>query len=284
MLVREVLAALAPAAGMTVADGTVGAGGHAAKLAAAVGETGRVVGVDRDPLMLGFARKALDPYPWATVRHASHDELRAVLDDLHVDRLDGVLLDLGLSSDQLSDRTRGFGIDAGGPLDLRFDATVGRPASDLLATADESELARIFTEYGEHPRAERVAAEIVRRRASRPVATSEELAALVADVAPAAGKTHPATRVFQALRIAVNDELGRVERTLREVLPAVLKPGGRAAILTFHSLEDRLVKHAFRDAAVWADVPNKPTAGTPSELRLNPRARSAKLRTATLRG
>ena len=284
VLVREVLAALALAPGMAVADGTVGAGGHAAKLAAAVGPTGRVVGVDRDPLMLAFAETALVPYPWAAVRRASHSDLRAVLDDLGVDRVDGVLLDLGLSSDQLSDRTRGFGIDAGGPLDLRFDASAGEPAADLLATADEAELARIFTEYGEHPAAAAVAAAVVRRRSADPVRTAGDLADLVAGLAPAGGKTHPATRIFQALRIAVNDELGHVARTLSDVLPAVLRPGGRAAVLTFHSLEDRLVKDAFRDAAVWTPLTKKPVAGSPSEIRLNPRARSAKLRAATLAG
>ena len=284
VLVREVLAALVLTPGMAVADGTAGAGGHAARLAAAVGQAGRVIGVDRDPLMLAHATKALEPYPWATLTHASHSELRAVLDGLGVDRVDGVLLDLGLSSDQLSDRTRGFGIDAGGPLDLRFDASTGESAAALLATADGAELARIFTEYGEHPAADRVAAEVVRRRSNRPVETSEELAELVAAACPAGGKTHPATRIFQALRIAVNDELGHVERTLSEVLPAVLMPGGRAAVLTFHSLEDRLVKRAFRDSAVWTGVPKKPVLGTPSEVRLNPRARSAKLRTAVLAG
>ena len=284
VLVREVLAALKLAPGMTVADGTVGAGGHAAQLADAVGPAGRVIGVDRDPMMLRFAAHALRDRPQATLRHASHSELRAVLDELSVDRVDAVLLDLGLSSDQLADRDRGFGIAAGGPLDLRFDTSAGLPAADLLATADEAELARVFTDYGEEPAAARIAAEIIRRRSRQPIRTAGELAELVAGVIPGGGKTHPATRVFQALRIAVNDELGHVERTLTEVLPAVLKPDGRAAALTFHSLEDRLAKRAFRDPAVWADAPKKPTVGAPSELRLNPRARSAKLRTATLRG
>ena len=285
-MVREVLAALAPAAGMTVVDGTVGAGGHAAKLAAAVGPTGRVLGVDRDPLMLSHAAAALAPFPHASVRQASHSELRRVLDESGVDRADGVLLDLGLSSDQLADEARGFSFQladgrGGGPLDLRFDPTAGRPAADLLANEDEAELTRLFTEYGEHPAAARVAAEVVRRRSHDPVRTAEALAALVADVAPGPG-SHPATRIFQALRIAVNDELAHVGRTLSDTLPAVLKPGGRAAVLTFHSLEDRLVKRAFADADRWRTVGKKPTAPSPSEVRLNPRARSAKLRVAEL--
>ena len=283
VLVREVLAALALAPGMVAVDGTVGAGGHAAKLAAAVGPTGRVIGVDRDPLMLRHAAAALEPFPWAAVFHASHSELRRVLDELGVDRIDAVLLDLGLSSDQLADRSRGFGIDAGGPLDLRFDPTAGGPAADLLADLPEHELTRVFEDYGEHPAAAKVAGEIVRRRGSDPVRTAGDLAELVAGIVPASGKTHPATRIFQALRIAANDELGHVERTLADVLPAILKPGGgRAAVLTFHSLEDRLVKEAFRDAAVWRAAGKKPVVGSPSEIRLNPRARSAKLRAATL--
>ena len=207
-----------------------------------------------------------------------------MLDELDVDRVDGALLDLGLSSDQLADADRGFGFAAGGPLDLRFDPTAGVPAADWLATAGEAEIAAALADHGEEPAADKIAAEVVRRRGSAPVRTATDLAGLVAEIVPAKGRTHPATRTFQAVRIAVNDELGHVERTLRDVLPAVLRPGGRAAVLTFHSLEDRLVKAAFRDAAVWADVPKKPTAGTPSEVRLNPRARSAKLRTATLRG
>ncbi|MFH5806482.1 16S rRNA (cytosine(1402)-N(4))-methyltransferase RsmH [Alienimonas sp. DA493] len=285
VLVREVLTALALQPGLTVVDGTVGAGGHAAKIAAAVGRTGRVIGVDRDALMLRHAAEALAPFPWATVHQASHSELRGVLDDAGVDRADAVLLDLGLSSDQLADETRGFAFQlgdgrGGGPLDLRFDVRHGRPAADLLVEADEAELTRIFTDYGEHPRAAAIAAEIVRRRDAAPIRFADELAALVESVAPAGGGSHPAVRIFQALRIAVNDELGHVERTLADVLPAVLKPGGRAAILTFHSLEDRLVKRAFVEANGWRPLGKKPVTATPSEIRLNPRARSAKLRTA----
>ncbi len=278
-------AALALAPGAIVLDGTVGAGGHAAKIAAAVGPTGRVIGVDRDPLMLGHAAAALKPYPWAVVRQASHSDLRDVLDELGVDRADAALLDLGLSSDQLADETRGFSFAVGdgrggGPLDLRFDTRHGRPAAALLADADETELARLFSEYGEHPRAAAIAAEVVRRRTADPVRTAPELAELVAAAAPAASGSHPATRIFQALRIAVNDELSHVERTLSETLPTVLKPGGRAVILTFHSLEDRLVKRAFVEANGWRPLAKKPATATPSEIRLNPRARSAKLRSA----
>ena len=285
MLVREVLAALALKPGMSAADGTVGAGGHAAKLAAAVGPGGRLIGVDRDPMMLRHAAEALAPFPWATVHQASHSELRDVLDEQGVDRLDAALLDLGLSSDQLADETRGFGFAVGdgrggGPLDLRFDAERGRPAADLLAEEDETELTRIFTEYGEHPKAEAIAAEVVRRRPADPVRTATDLAELVLAVAPAGSGSHPATRIFQALRIAVNDELSHVERTLRDTLPAVLKPGGRAAVLTFHSLEDRLAKRAFVEEHGWRPLAKKPVTATPSEIRLNPRARSAKLRAA----
>ena len=270
---------------MAVADGTVGAGGHAAKLAAAVGPGGRLIGVDRDPMMLRHAAEALAPFPWASVHRASHSELRDVLNERGVDRLDAALLDLGLSSDQLADETRGFGFAVGdgrggGPLDLRFDPDRGRPAAELLADEDEAELARLFAEYGEHPQADAIAAEIVRRRPADPVRTATDLADLVQTVAPVGSGSHPATRIFQALRIAVNDELSHVERTLCDTLPAVLKPGGRAAVLTFHSLEDRLAKRAFVEEHGWRPLAKKPVTATPSEIRLNPRARSAKLRAA----
>ena len=285
VLVREVLGALNLKPGQTVVDGTVGAGGHAAKMAAAVGPTGRLIGVDRDPLMLGHAAAALEPYPWATLRQASHSELRDVLDELHVDRADAALLDLGLSSDQLADESRGFGFAVGdgrggGPLDLRFDASHGRPAARWLAEEDEAELARLFAEYGEHPKAAAIAAAVVARRSDAPVRTAGDLADLVQQVAPAASGSHPATRIFQALRIAVNAELDHVERTLADVLPAALADGGRAAVLTFHSLEDRLVKRAFVEEGGWRPLAKKPVVATPSEVRLNPRARSAKLRAA----
>ena len=285
VLVREVLAALALAPGDVAVDGTVGAGGHAVKMAAAVGSTGRLIGVDRDPLMLRHAAAALEPFPWASVRQASHSELRDVLDELHVDAADAALLDLGFSSDQLADETRGFAFAlgdgrGGGPLDLRFDVRQGRPAARWLAEEPEAELARLFTEYGEHPQADAIASAIVRRRDDAPIRTAGDLAELVASVAPSSSGSHPATRIFQALRIAVNAELDHVERTLTDTLPATLKPGGRAAVLTFHSLEDRLVKRAFVEEHGWRPLAKKPVAATPSEVRLNPRARSAKLRAA----
>ncbi|MEM9703227.1 MAG: 16S rRNA (cytosine(1402)-N(4))-methyltransferase RsmH [Planctomycetota bacterium] len=285
VLVREVLAAMALAPGMIVLDGTVGAGGHAAKIAQIVGPTGRVIGVDRDPMMLNLADAALRPFPWATVHQASHSELRGLLDELRLDRADAALLDLGYSSDQLADDARGFGFQigdgrGGGPLDLRFDVRQGRPAAELLQEEDETELTRLFTEYGEHPQAAKIAVAIVANRTYAPICTAEDLAELVERTAPAAGGSHPATRIFQALRIAVNDELGHVQRTLSSALPEVLKPDGRAAVLTFHSLEDRLVKRAFVPANGWKPVAKKPATATPSEIRLNPRARSAKLRAA----
>jgi 16S rRNA (cytosine1402-N4)-methyltransferase len=210
--------------------------------------------------------------------------LPAALQEVGVNQCSAVLVDLGLSSDQLADATRGFGIQAGGPLDLRFNPTQGASAADLLARASEAELTSIFQEFGEEPRAAQFARRIVEQRRSRPIITSEDLAGLIASVTSSKpGGTHPATQVFQALRIAVNRELDAVQSLMMDVLPACLAPGGRAAIISFHSLEDRIVKTAFRQRDVWEEITKKPITASPKEVRLNPRSRSAKLRAAALK-
>jgi 16S rRNA (cytosine1402-N4)-methyltransferase len=195
--------------------------------------------------------------------------------------LDGVLLDVGLSSDQLAWTDRGFSFSADGPLDMRFNPDEEGPsAADLVNTLGEEELARIFYEYGEERYSRRVARRVVEARRAAPVQTTGRLAELVRRSIPGKwGPLDPSTRVFQALRIAVNDELGHLERTLA-LLPDVLKPGGRAAVISFHSLEDRRVKHAFRDDPRLNVLTRKPVTASPEELSQNPRARSAKLRVA----
>lgn len=216
---------------------------------------------------------------------SSYADLPDVLRDLAIDTVDRVLVDLGLSSDQLADRSRGFGFAAGGPLDLRFDPSQGQPAGELLQSAGADRLEQIFRDYGEDPNAARIARAIVEQRRREPVRTAEALADLVAATVGRGGRsgTHPATRVFQALRIAVNEELDHLQRFLDATLPDCLRPGGRAVVITFHSLEDRIVKNAFRDRDRWELVNRKPMTASAAEIRRNPRSRSAKVRAATLR-
>ncbi len=284
VLLKETLSSLDLQPGMTVVDGTVGAGGHSRKILEAIRPGGRLIGLDRDPMMLGFAAGNLGNSPDVILRQSSYAELDAVLDELQISSVDRILVDLGLSSDQLADRERGFGIKAGGVLDLRFDVRQGRPASELLRTASVQELTDVFREYGEDPNAHRLAHAIVQQRTSTPLTTAQQLAALVERNSPGSrGGTHPATRVFQALRIAVNEELHQLQRLLNDVAPRRLAPGGRLVVISFHSLEDRYVKEAFRETERWEPLMKKPVTATPTEERLNPRSRSAKLRAAVRR-
>jgi 16S rRNA (cytosine1402-N4)-methyltransferase len=284
VMVREVLRWLDLRSGLAVADGTVGAGGHSAAILPIIQPGGRLIGLDRDPMMLAHAARAVSG-EGVNLIHSSYADLRDVLDRLGVAKVDRVLLDLGLSSDQLSDEGRGFSFKAEGPLDLRFDASRGKPAAQLLASAGVAELARLFRELGEEPHADRIAEQIAASRSFRPVRTAKDLADIVEAAVPHSGRrseTHPATRVFQALRIAVNDELDELRRMLDETLPACLAPHGRAVIISFHSLEDRIVKEAFRNRDRWRDLTPKPIPPTPSEQRINPRSRTAKIRAAEL--
>jgi 16S rRNA (cytosine1402-N4)-methyltransferase len=282
VLPAEVLHYLAPAAGETIVDATVGAGGHARLIAQRVGPAGRLIGLDRDDSMLDIARPRLTGLPAALV-HANFDRLRDALDELGVAAVDGVLADLGFCSDQMDDPARGLSFNQPGPLDMRLDPTHGEPASTLLKRLNERDLADLIYKYGEERFSRRIARRIVEARRTRPVQTTEELAELVRRCVPRPkGKRYaidPATRTFQALRIAVNDELGALERLLAQ-LPRCLKPGGRAVLISFHSLEDRLVKTAFRDRSVWEALTRKPVQATEEEVQANPRARSAKLRAA----
>jgi 16S rRNA (cytosine1402-N4)-methyltransferase len=219
-----------------------------------------------------------------TIQHSSYVELPAVLAKLAIPAVDRILLDLGLSSDQLSDATRGFGFSSDGPLDLRFDISNGQPAADLLAHWSSSQLEEIFRVYGEEPLARPLAEFLVKRRSIKPIRTGAELGAAVAEC-PAfrrqgSSDKNPATRVFQALRIAVNHELEHVQRGISSSCHESLKPGGLLAVITFHSLEDRIVKNEFRNKVRWENLTAKPIIATPQEQRFNPRSRSAKLRVA----
>jgi 16S rRNA (cytosine1402-N4)-methyltransferase len=241
--------------------------------------------------MLDLAHPRLADLP-VTLVQAGFDELRRVLDDLGIAAVDAVLADLGVCSDQLDAAGRGFSFQQEGPLDMRLDPGQGEPASALLGRLNERDLADLIYQYGEERYSRRIARKIVGTRRRTPLETTEQLAALVRSCVPRPrGRGHrgkrgptidPATRVFQALRIAVNDELGALERLLA-ALPGCVRPGGRVAIISFHSLEDRRVKQAFRVRAIWEVLTPKPVQAAEEELRGNPRSRSAKLRSARRR-
>jgi len=282
VLPAETLRLLDPRPGETWVDCTLGAGGHARLVAEKLGEAGRLIGLDQDPTMLELARPRLAGLLVSLV-HANFDQLPGVLANLGIERVDGVLADLGFASDQVEAAGRGLSFREDGPLDMRLDPTTGATAADLVNRLSEEALADVFREFGEERHSRRVARRIVERRKATPFATTADLANVVRSCVPRSGGIDPATRVFQALRIAVNDELGSLDRLLA-ALPRVLKPGGRAGVISFHSLEDRRVKQAFRDRDVWEPVTKKPVEAGDEEVARNPRARSAKLRVATRRG
>jgi 16S rRNA (cytosine1402-N4)-methyltransferase len=280
VLPAEVLANLSPGPGQILVDATVGAGGHACLIAQHLGPTGRLIGLDQDPAMLSLAQARLAEIP-VTLIQSNFDQLRNVLDQQGISAVDGVLADLGVCSDQLDDAQRGLSFQQNGPLDMRLNPTEGEPVSSLLKRLNERDLADLFWKYGEERFSRRIARRIVETRKRASLETTEELAELIRHCVPRprGRQIDPATRVFQALRIAVNDELGALDRFLA-FLPSCLKSGGRAVIISFHSLEDRRVKQAFRDRKVYTVLTKKPIQAGEEELRLNPRARSAKLRAA----
>jgi 16S rRNA (cytosine1402-N4)-methyltransferase len=281
VLPAEVVASLAPQPGQTIVDGTLGGGGHTRLLAERVGDSGRVIALDRDSSALARAERELAGLP-VMIAHSNFCNLPEVLAEVGIPRVDGILLDIGLSSDQLADRERGFSFDDDGPLDMRFDVDHGEPAYRLLARMTERSLADVIYQFGEERFSRRIAREIVARRSTEPVRTASQLAELVRRCVPRtpdSERIHPATRTFQALRIAVNDELKSLDIALRR-LPDCLAPGGRLAIISFHSLEDRRVKDAFRDDARLKNLTRKPITASEAEIAANPRSRSAKLRVA----
>ncbi|MBI4208695.1 MAG: 16S rRNA (cytosine(1402)-N(4))-methyltransferase RsmH [Deltaproteobacteria bacterium] len=285
VLVEEVLRFLNFPGSRCIVDGTVGSGGHAAALLQATPSSVRLIGLDRDPEALKGAAKRLDPYEGRfSLYQASYKNLEEILNQNPLSTVDGILLDLGLSSMQLEIAERGFSFQKEGPLDMRFDPDSSKTAADLVAKATEKELSDLFWRYGEERHSRRIARAIVQARQLRPITTTRQLAELAQRTLPWQGgrRLHPATRVFQALRIAVNEELSALEHFLGHALD-FLSPGGRLCILSYHSLEDRQVKEAFRR---WQRegqariLTKKPIQSSESEIRNNPRARSAKLRAA----
>ena len=279
-------------------DGTLGGAGHSSRIAAKL-TTGRLIGIDRDPVALAAAGERLKPYAdRVTLVHSNFDEMDAVLKNLGISGVDGILMDLGVSSPQLDDGKRGFSYMTDAPLDMRMNSEDTLDARQIVNTWSYEELKRILYDYGEERYAPRIAAAICKRREEKPIETTLELVDIIRGAMPAAAlreKQHPAKRSFQAIRIAVNDELGSVERVMKRAVPC-LNPGGRLAVITFHSLEDRIVKNAMAEAAKGCICPRefpvcvcgrkpqvkiltrKPITSTEEELAANPRARSAKLR------
>jgi 16S rRNA (cytosine1402-N4)-methyltransferase len=301
---EEVLALLAPAPGEIFLDGTVGGGGHARLILEATAPDGVLVGLDRDPSALAEAGRALAIFGNRVVlRHRNFSEAGAALAELGIRAVDGLLLDLGVSSHQLDTAARGFSFRQDAPLDMRMDPTTGETAGDVLNRAGSDELARIFREYGEERWAGRIARRIVKLRGERPLETTRQLAELVQDAVPGGhvpSRIHPATRVFQALRIHVNRELDHVAAGVRGGID-LLKPGGRLAVISFHSLEDRIVKQILQEESRGCICPprlpvcacghlprvdlltRKGVRAAEVEVAGNPRARSAILRGACRR-
>lgn len=303
VLADEVISMLAPAPGSLQIDATLGGGGHTERILEATDPDGRLLGLDADGAAIARTVDRLQPRfgDRLVARQANFRELRAIAPAVGFGQVDGAFFDLGLSSYQLADTDRGFGFRAGGPLDMRFDASRGVPAAALLATLDAAALTALFRRYGDEPKAPRIARAIVDARATSPIETAEALAALIERVAPPnprqPRRTHPATRVFQALRIAVNEELDALQEGLAAALD-LLRPGGRLVVLSYHSLEDRIVKRFIaeerRGCVCPPEVPicvcgrnprlrmlTRPSiTPTPQEVEANPRARSARLRAA----
>ena len=282
-------------------DGTLGGAGHSSQIARRLTEGGRLIGVDRDRTALAAAKERLAPYAdRVTLVHSNFAEIEAILDSLGIPAVDGMLFDLGVSSPQLDDASRGFSYMADAPLDMRMDKDDALTAGEVVNTWPQGELRRILYDYGEERYAPQIAAAICRAREKAPVETTLELVDIIRSAMPAQAlreKQHPAKRSFQAIRIAVNDELGAVSRMMQAAVGR-LNPGGRLAVITFHSLEDRIVKSEMQQAARGCTCPpefpvcvcgkkplvklvtRKPIVSGPAELEENPRARSAKLRVA----
>ena len=279
-------------------DGTLGGAGHSSQIAKRL-TTGRLIGIDRDPVALTAAGERLAPYAdRVTLVHSNFCEIAQVLKDLNIDGVDGILLDLGVSSPQLDDGSRGFSYMADAPLDMRMNNEDTLTAFEVVNSWSHGELKRILYDYGEERYAPQIASAICRRRETKPIETTLELVDVIRSAMPASAlreKQHPAKRSFQAIRIAVNDELGSVEKVMKDAIPC-LNEGGRLAIITFHSLEDRIVKNGMAEAAKGCTCPpsfpvcvcgkkpkvklisRKPIVSGQEELDRNPRARSAKLR------
>jgi 16S rRNA (cytosine1402-N4)-methyltransferase len=280
VLLDAVVRWLDPRPGMVMVDGTLGGGGHTRALLERVGANGLVIAIDRDPEAIDKGQQKFAGMPVRLVQ-ANFCDLPEVLESLHIKTVDGVILDLGISSDQLADVERGFSFSLEGPLDLRFDPMSGEPARRLINRLSAEHLADLIFNYGEERYSRLIARAVVEQRRNKPIETSLELAELIRRTVPRprGERIDPATRTFQALRIAVNDELKSLEIGLRRI-PDCMRPGARMAVISFHSLEDRRVKEAFRNDQKLKNLTLKPIRPEEEEIQRNPRSRSAKLRAA----
>lgn len=300
VLIEECIIGLEIKPDGTYIDGTLGRAGHSLEILRRL-ETGRLIGIDRDPAAIAATRDKLRKYGGKFIPvHGSFGYIAKILDELKIEKVDGMLFDLGVSSPQLDDASRGFSYMSDAPLDMRMDTSAAMTARDIVNGYDERELKRVLYRYGEERYSASIVAAIIRKRKIKPIETTMELAEIISRAMPSASlreKQHPAKRTFQALRIEVNDELGELEKMLGDA-PDRLKPKGRIAIISFHSLEDRLVKLAFRDREKGCRCPpdlpvcacgfeqtlkvitKTPITASDDELKNNPRARSAKLRIA----
>lgn len=284
VLLAEVVAGLAPRAGGRYIDGTVGGGGHAAAILAASAPDGRLLGIDRDPAALVAAAERLSVFAGRiTLARGNFRAIRQLAVAAGFDQVQGVLLDLGVSSYQFDTPERGFSFQASAPLDMRLDPDAPLTAKELVNSLPERELADVIFRYGEERASRRIARAIVEARRRAPITMTDELATIVSRaLGGARGKIHPATRTFQALRIVVNDELASLTEALPQIVE-LLSAGGRIAVIAFHSLEDRIVKQFLRTEAAagrLALITRKPVVAGPEEQHANPRSRSAKLRVA----
>ncbi len=290
-MLEETLRCLAPRPGETMLDGTLGLGGHAAEILSRLSPGGELMGLDRDPEALALAAKRLDGVGGAyRLLHGTFDRVGELLKELEISSdgaFDGLLLDLGVSSMQLDRAERGFSFRNDGPLDMRMDRGEEESAASWLAQAPVEEIARVIRRYGEEPQAGKIARAIDRGRREQPITTTAELSSLIEELVPRRGKKiHPATKTFQAIRIAVNRELDCLRDAL-EKLDRYMKPGGRVVVLSYHSLEDRLVKTVFRDRVregLFISHPDGLQRPTQTEVQSNPRSRSARLRAVVRAG
>lgn len=280
VLLNEVIEHLDPKPNHLFIDGTVGQGGHAFEIMQRALPVVRLLGFDKDPSNLAIARERLSQFgDRAVLVQDSYVNAKTHADAHRFTSVHAILLDLGFSSAHVDDPERGFSFLSDGPLDMRYDRRQQRTAKEVLDTWSVDELARIFRIYGEERNAQRIAEAIDEYRREQPFERTSDLAGLVEAILPRRGKTHPATKVFQALRIAVNDELGELERALPQLV-SLLAPGGKIAIISFHSLEDRIVKRFFKEHSVLEVLTKRPITASEEEIAQNPRSRSAKLRVA----
>jgi 16S rRNA (cytosine1402-N4)-methyltransferase len=285
VLVKEVIEFLRPHSEGIYVDGTLGGGGHALKILERSSPTGRLIAIDRDETAIEWARKRLKPYGGRIIIiHGNFSHLSEILGRLNIGKVDGILLDLGVSYQQLADAARGFSFQSEGPLDMRMDRTQGEPASTLINTLPREKLEGILRGFGEGRWARRIARAIVRHREKAPIVTTTQLSDIISSaVLRPPRRIHPATKAFQAIRIAVNDELENLRRAIRDGI-TLLKSGGRLCVISFHSLEDRIVKQTFRHyekpLGLITIITKKPISPSKGQIRENPRARSARLRIA----